>query len=117
MVKLFKNALSQVVGEARRKPSLIELQTFVSDALRIVNDRPFTTVSSHPHDLNPISPSSFLGHQLAPNTPVSAFHERGDLRREYVYNTTLAQSSGKPGSKVTSRPYRDEKSVVLLAKI
>jgi len=90
MVKLFKNALSWVVGEARRKPSLIELQTFVSDALRIVNDRPLTTVSSHPNDLNLISPSSFLGQQLAPNPPVSAFHERGDLRRDYVYNTTLA---------------------------
>jgi len=33
MVKLFKNALSRVVGEASHKPSLIELQTFVSDAL------------------------------------------------------------------------------------
>jgi len=81
--------------------------------VRIVNDRPLTTVSSHPNDLNPISPSSFLGQQLAPNTPVSAFNERGDLRRDYVYNTTLALISfGKPGSKVTSRPYKDEKSGV-----
>ena len=31
MVKLFKTALSRVIGDARRKPSLIELQTFVSD--------------------------------------------------------------------------------------
>ena len=41
--------------------------------------------------MTPISPSSFLGQQLAPHTPISAFHDRGDLRRDYVYNVTLAQ--------------------------
>ena len=51
MVKLIKKALTQVMGEARRTPSLIELQTFVSDAIRIVNDRPLTTISSTPGDL------------------------------------------------------------------
>ena len=45
MVKLFKNALLQVMRRARRKPTLIELQTFASDAVRIVNDRPLTTPS------------------------------------------------------------------------
>ena len=45
IVKLFKNALLQVMGRARRKPTLIELQTFASDAVRIVNDRPLTTPS------------------------------------------------------------------------
>ena len=89
-MKLFKNALGRIIGEARRKPSLIELQTFVSDAVRIVNDRPLTSVSSHLNDLLPISPSSFLGQQLAPYTPISAFHDRGDLRRDYLYNVTLA---------------------------
>ena len=90
MVKLFKNTLGRVIGEARRKPSLIKLQTYVSDAVRIVNDCPLTTVSSEPNDLAPISPSSFLGQQLAPNTPVSTFHDRGDLHRDFVYNNTLA---------------------------
>ena len=51
MVKLFKNALGRVIGEARRKPSLIELKSFVSDTVRIVNDRPLTSVSSHPNHL------------------------------------------------------------------
>ena len=83
MVKLFKNALERVLQDVRRRPSLIELQTFVSDAVHIVNDRPLTTVSSHPNDLAPIiSPSSFLGKRLAPNTPLSAFHDQGDLRRD-----------------------------------
>ena len=39
MIKLTKTALRQVLGDARRLPSLIELQTFVSDAIKIVNDR------------------------------------------------------------------------------
>ena len=90
MVKLFKNALGRVLQDVRRRPSLIELQTFVSDAVRIVNDRPLTTVSSHPNDLAPISPSSFLGQLLAPNTPLSAFHDQGDLRRDYQFNVHLA---------------------------
>ena len=90
MVKLFKNALCQVVGRARRKPTLIELQTFTLDAVRIVNDRPLTTPSDQPNDLLPITPSCFLGQQLAPNSPLGSFHDKGDLRRDYLYNTTLA---------------------------
>ena len=78
--------------EARRTPSLIELQTFVSDAIRIVNDRPLTTISSTPDDLTRLhTPSCFLGQHLAPNTPVSAFRDRGDVRRDYEYCATLAQ--------------------------
>ena len=91
MIKLFKNALHQVMGEARRKSSLIELQTFVSDAVRIVNDRPLTTLSDKPNDLMPLNPACFLGQQLAPNTPVSAFHEKGYLRKDFLYNAFLAQ--------------------------
>ena len=91
MVKLVKNALHQVLGEARRKPSLIELQTFASDAVRIVNDRPLTTLSDKPNDLKPLTPSCFLGQHLAPNTPVSTFHDKGDLRKDYLYNASLAQ--------------------------
>ena len=75
MVKLFKNALLQVMGRARRKPTLIELQTFASDAVRIVNDRPLTTPRDQPNDLEPITPSCFLGQHLAPNTPLGTFHD------------------------------------------
>ena len=90
MVKLFKSSLSRVMEQARRKPTLIELQTFVSDAVRIVNDRPLTTLTDKPNDLAPITPSCFLGQQLAPYTPISTFHDRGDLRKDYLYNSTLA---------------------------
>ena len=97
MVKLFKKALTSVTGEARRKPSLIELQTFTLDAVRIVNDRPFVNLSCEPNDLAPISPSLFLGQNLAPNTPLSAFHDRGDLRTDFTYNYTLAHRFGSLG--------------------
>ena len=91
MIKLFKSALNRVIGDGRRKSSLIKLQTFVSDAVRIANDRPLTSVTCAPNDLIPISPSSFLSQQLAPHTLISAFHDRGDLRRDFIYNVTLAQ--------------------------
>ena len=106
MVKLFKNALGRVLEQTCRKPTVIELQTFFSDAVRIVNDRPLTTPSDQPNDLSPITPSCFLGQHLSPNTPLCAFHEKGDLlspntplcafhekgdlRRDFIYNSTLA---------------------------
>ena len=86
MVKLFKNALGRVLQDVRWRPSLIELQTFVSDAVRIVNDRSLTTVSNHPNDLVSSTPSSFLGQRLVPSTPLSAFHDQGDLWRDYQFN-------------------------------
>ena len=89
MVKLFKIALRQVVGHARRLPTLTELQTFTLAAVRIVNDRPLTTLSDQRNDLLPITPSCFLGQGLAPNTPLGKFHDKGDLRRDYTYNATL----------------------------
>ena len=90
MVKLFKKALYAVLAEVRRMPTLIELQTFTSDAVRIVNDRPLTSLSSEPNDLAALSPSSFLGQQLAPYTPLSSLHDEDDLRRDFRYNMTLA---------------------------
>ena len=70
-------------------PTLIELQTFTLDAVRIVNDRPLTALGDHPNDLLPLTPSSFLGQQLAPNTPVATYHDKGDLRRDFLYNANL----------------------------
>ena len=65
MVKLFKTTLYKVMDNARRLPTLIELQTFTVETVRIVNDRPLTTPSDQPNDL-PITPSCFLGQKLAP---------------------------------------------------
>ena len=75
-MKLFKDAFNRVLEQSRHKASLIEIQTFTSDAVRIVNDRPLTSLRDKPNDLAVITPS-FLGQGLAPNTPLSAFHDRG----------------------------------------
>ena len=96
---MVKTSLTRVMNEICRKPSLIELQTFMSDAVRIVNDRPLITVSDKPNDLAPLCPSSFLGQQLAPYTPVGTFYDRGNLRRDYLYNATFAQRFWESWSK------------------
>ena len=93
------NALGRVIGKARCKTSLIELQTFVSDAVRIANDCSLRSVSTHPNDLLPNSLSSFLGQRLARNTPISALDDRGDLRHNYLYNVILANNVWKSGTK------------------
>ena len=90
MVKLFKTVLGRVVEQICQIPSLIELQTFFTDAVRIVNDRPLTTLSDQPNDLCPITSSSFLGQLLAFNTPLCGLHDQGDLRNDYLYNSTQA---------------------------
>ena len=90
MAKLFKSALGRVMEQTRRKPFPIEIQIFFADAVRIVNDRPLTILSDQPNDFCPITPSSFLGQQLAPNTLPYGLHNQGDLRKDYSYNSTLA---------------------------
>ena len=35
-------------------------------------------------------PSSFLRQHLAPNTSICDVHDKGDLRRDYIFNSTLA---------------------------
>ena len=90
MVKHFKNALAKVLSDTRRLPSLIGLQTFTSDAIRIVNDRPLTALSDVPNDISPLNPASFLGQQLAPNTPVGSFHDKGDLHKDFWFNANLS---------------------------
>ena len=80
----------RISSNTRRMPSLIELQMFLLGAVRIVNNRPLTTLSDQPNDLLPICPSSFLCQELAPNMLVGGFHEKGDLRKDFLYNANMA---------------------------
>ena len=89
-------------------PSLIELQTFASDAVRIVNNRPLTTYSDQPNDLSPITPSSFLGQGLAPNTPMGSSHDIGDLRKNFIYNATFSHKFWLSWMKSYLPTYRTE---------
>ena len=47
-------------------------------------------MSDQPNDLAPICPSSFLGQELAPNSPVGGFHSNGDLRKDFLYSANLS---------------------------
>ena len=67
LVELFKAALHRVLHNTRRiLPSIIELQTFFSDAVRIVNDCPLTTLSDQPCDLVPNSSASRIFEREGP---------------------------------------------------
>ena len=84
MVNLFENALYRSLQSTCRLPSLIEPQTFASDAVRIVNNRPLTSLNDQSNDLSPITTSSFLGQDLDPNTPVGSSHDKRNLLKIYL---------------------------------
>ena len=89
MVKLLKTALQRLLHNTRRMPSLIELQAFFSDELRIVNDRRLNTLCDQPNDLAPIFLLSFLRQELAPNKPMGECHETEDFRRDSTLLSTI----------------------------
>ena len=74
-----------------RTPSPIELQKYISNTTRLVNNRPLTSLSDDPRDFNAISPSSLLTPAFHPNTPVGKPHDRDELRRDFRFNRALAQ--------------------------
>ena len=91
LIKVFKRTLTNTVNLIHRKPTLVELQTYTSNATRLVNDRPLTAQSDDPLDYNAISPSSLLTPSLDPVLPIGQVHDRDHLRRDYRYNCSLAQ--------------------------
>ena len=60
-----------------------ELQTLFVAAVRIVNDRPLTTVSDDTNDLLPITPSCFSGQHLFTNTPLGEVHDKRAFERTF----------------------------------
>ena len=64
---------------------LIELEIF-ADALRIVDDGPIITPSDQPDDLSTITPLCFLGNIFYLTL---CLFEKGDLRRDFMYDSTL----------------------------
>ena len=56
-----------------------------------MNDRPLTTLSDQPNDLCPITPSSFLGQHLGPNTPLCGLHDQGGLRNDYRIYSNISR--------------------------
>ena len=58
IVKLIISALNKTLGNSYHTPNLIKLQTFVVDAVRIVNEKPLTSMSDQSNNLSTITPSS-----------------------------------------------------------
>ena len=91
LIKMFKSTLMKVTDLSHRTPSLIELQTYISNTIRLVDNRPLTSLSDNPRDFNAISPSLLLTPAFHPNTPVGKPHDRDELRRDFRFNRALAQ--------------------------
>ena len=90
MVKQVKRILQRTLETATHKPSLMELITFCSNAVRVVNERPLTALSDDPRDFAVVTPASLLTPAFDPYTPVGRAHDRDHLRRDYRFNVALA---------------------------
>ena len=90
MIKVFKRTLTHIANLSQKMPSFVELQNYISNATRLVNDRPLTPLSDDPKDYTAISPSSLLTPAFHPNIPVGKTHNKDELRRDYRFNVALA---------------------------
>ena len=90
MIKQFKLILHRILDSSTHTPNLIELITFCSNSVRVVNERPITPLSDDPRDNTVVTPASLLTPGLDPYTPVGIAHERDELRRDFRFNLALA---------------------------
>ena len=92
LVKLFKRTLLEIGKFTQRTPNLVELQTYISNATHLVNNRPLTPLSDDPSDHTAISPSSLLTPAFHPDSPVGTPHDRDQLRRDFRFNIAISQN-------------------------
>ena len=67
----------------------MELITFCSNSVQVVNERPLTAVSGDPKDNTVLTPASLLTSGLDPYTPVGRAHDKDELKRGYRFNLCL----------------------------
>ena len=91
LVKQVKLVISRILDETLRKPSFIELLTYVGSAVRIVNERPLIPLSDDPKDFTAITPASLLTPYSCPLSVVGEPEEKDRLRKDYRYNVSLCQ--------------------------
>ena len=90
MVKQVKRILQRTLETATHKPSLMELITFCSNAVGVVNERPLTALSDRPRDFAVVTPASLLTPAFDLYALVGRAHDRDHLRRDYRFNVALA---------------------------
>ena len=91
LVKVFKRTLLEIAKFLQRTPNLVELQTYIANTTRLVNNRPLTPLSDNPKDNNAISPSPLLTPAFHPHTPIGTPHNNDHLRRDSRFNAVIAQ--------------------------
>ena len=90
MIKVFKRMPTHIANLSQKMLSFVEVQTYISNATRLVNDRPLTPLSDDPKDYTAISPSSLLTQTFHLNTLARKPHSKKELRRDYRFNLTPA---------------------------
>ena len=91
MVKQFKLILQRILDSSKHIPNLMELITFCSNSVRVVNEQPLTVVSGDHRDNTVLTPTSLLTTGLDPYTPVGRAHDKDkQLRSDYRFNLALA---------------------------
>ena len=90
MVKQIKIILQRTLAASTHKPNLMELITFCSNAVRVVNERPITAISDDPRDCTAVTPASLLTPGFDTLSLVGTHHDRNHLRRDYRFNVALA---------------------------
>ena len=90
MVKQIKHVIANILEKSQRRPSFVELLTYVGSATKIVNDRPLTPLSDDPRDFTAITPASLLTPYSSPYCVVGSPQHKDNLRRDYRFNISLS---------------------------
>ena len=90
MVKQIKHVIANILEKSQRRPSFVELLTYVESATKIVNDRPLTPLSDDPRDFTAITPASLLTPYSSPYCVVGSPQHKDNLRRDYRFNISLS---------------------------
>ena len=95
MVKQIKHVIANILEKSQRRPSFVELLTYVGSATKIVNDRPLTPLSDDPRDFTAITPASLLTPYSSPYCVVGSPQHKDNLRRDYRFNISLSDQFWK----------------------
>ena len=90
MVKQIKHVIDNTLEKSQRRPSFVELLTYVGSATKIVNDRPLTPLSDDPRDFTAITPALLLTPYSSPYCVVGSPQHKDNLRRDYRFNISLS---------------------------
>ncbi|XP_066984693.1 uncharacterized protein [Macrobrachium rosenbergii] len=104
LTPLFKEHAGQLDDESNR--------TLLTEVEAIVNDRPLTTVSDSPDDLQPLSPAQLLTQKSSVVMPPPGIFQKGDmyLRQRYdMFNSWLTYS-GLDGEENIYQHYKRDRS-------